>query len=338
MTEARKKSAEQRRVLLRPRLGRLFLCLGGLFLFFLLLRNAEFAVRHMSDGLRLCVRTLIPSLFPFMVLAELLVSTKATEPIGRLLPRPLRRLFGVSGDGSCAVLLGLLCGFPIGAKSAATLYREGRIDRSELCHILTFANIPSSAFVISTVGVSLFSDRSFGLWLYGTTLLSSLLTGIVGARLRGKGVADPTTNAPRRSPVRTDRAAPKSAISCFTGAITSSAVSMLYICAFVVFFSAFVGTLESMLQAFSLPRTVSALCFGFFELTGGVARAAACAPPAAEYLCAFLLGWSGLSVHCQIMSLCADTDVSFRPYLIAKLTQGLLNTLLWLLLRALLGA
>ena len=328
MTEQSAKSAVPIRSLRRSHIGSLVFCGMSLFLFLLLLRNAEFAIGHMSDGLRLCVRTVIPSLFPFMVLSELLTLAGAAELVGRLLPRPLRRLFGVSRDGACAVLLGLVCGFPIGAKSAAALYRSGRVDRSELCHLLTFSNTPSSAFLISAVGLSLFGSRAFGTRLYVITLVSALLTGLVGARWQARK-SEHAPSFPRqkeKKPLTAPRR--KGMIACFTDAITSSALAILSVCAFVVFFSAFVGTVESMLQSLSLPSTVKALCYGFFELTGGTARAAACAPPAAEYLCAFLAGWSGLSVHCQIMSLCADTDVSFRPYLLAKLAQGLLNLLL----------
>ncbi|MBE6547151.1 MAG: hypothetical protein E7668_06935 [Ruminococcaceae bacterium] len=336
MTEPIKKSTLSGGSLPRQNVGRIAFCLMSTFLFALLLRNAEFAIGHMSDGLRLCVRTVIPSLFPFMVLSELLVATGAAELIGKMIPHPIRRLFGIGRDGCCAVLLGLLCGSPIGAKSAVSLYRAGRIDRAELTHLLTFSNTPSSAFLISAVGVSLFGDRTFGTRLYLITLLSALLTGILGARLRGK--ASPSEMLPKPSQNKTKHATEKetSVIRLFTGAITSSALSILYVCAFVVFFSAFVGTIESMLQAFSLPPSVTALCYGLFELTGGVARAASCTPPAAEYLCAFLAGWSGLSVHCQIMSLCADSGVSFRPYLLAKLAQGLLNIPLLFLANAIL--
>ena len=83
-----------------------------------ILRNSEVAIAGMTRGLKLCVSTVIPSLFPFMVLSELIVSSGAVVPVGKLLSRPFRWLFGIRGEGSVAVLLGALCGFPVGAKSA----------------------------------------------------------------------------------------------------------------------------------------------------------------------------------------------------------------------------
>ena len=71
---------------------------------------------------------------------------------------------------------------------------------------------------------------------------------------------------------------------------------------------------------------------GMFEMTGGVARAATWQEKGAKLLCAFLVGWSGLSVHFQMMSLFSDEKISFRSYFLAKAAHGILNTLLMLLI------
>ena len=299
----------------------------------LVLRNADIAIRHMTYGLRLCVTSVIPSLFPFMVLSELIVSTGAVRLVGRLLARPFGALFHIGRESACALLLGLLCGFPVGTRCALSLYQQGVIGREELSRLLCFSNIPSSAFLISTVGTSLFGDHSFGVLLYAITVLSALLLGILIARAPQNKKRAQTPSVPFDSP--TPRKG-KSGVSAFTDAIGSSALSMLHICAFVVFFSVLAGALEHLLQGISLAPPLSALLFGFFELTGGVARASTLSLPVSELLCAFFVGWSGISVHCQCMSLCSLPEISFRPYLLAKLAHGMLNVLLLLLFRGIL--
>ena len=301
--------------------------LGALSLFSLLLifRNPDIAITHMSSALRLCARTLIPSLFPFMVLSELMVSGNAVALISPLLRRPAKALFGISGEGAAAVLLGLICGFPIGAKTAAALYKKGSIGKRELTHILTFSNNPSSAFLISAVGASMFDDRHFGVLLFAISTVSALVVGIVG-----KFINRPSADS---SPVfvkRTEEKPPR-AVEVFTGAVTSSALSMLSICAFVVFFSTLVGVLEYTVNAAALPEAVSTLWFGFFELTSGVWKASS-VPTFGPYLAAAIVGWSGLSVHFQIMSICHGCDISFTPYILAKLASAILNVLLLFLL------
>ncbi len=291
------------------------------FCLLLILKNPDIAVKHMSAALRLCSRTVIPSLFPFMVLSELMISGKAVKHLSRLLSAPARVLFGICGESAAAVCLGMLCGFPIGAKCAVSLYKKGSIGQGELVRILTFSNNPSSAFLISAAGVSMFGSRAFGVLLYAISLLSAVIIGIVGKLLDKKSPREELCSA------RTDKTEKKRGADTFTSAITSSAISMLYICAFVVFFSTLVGVLEYTVNAAAMPDWCSALWFGFFEMTSGIYKASTI-PLYGCYLAAAAAGWSGLSVHFQIMSICTGCGISFRPYILSKLANAALNVLL----------
>ena len=118
----------------------------------------------------------------------------------------------------------------------------------------------------------------------------------------------------------------------------SSAMAMLYICAYVIFFAAFIGAFGNMLSALGASTKTTAVLFSVFELSSGVSEAAGIAGGgvAGIALCAFALGWSGISVHCQLMSLCDGRGLSYKPYFVAKAMQGLLNSLLVLISSALL--
>lgn len=300
-------------------------CLTGsisLLSLILILTNADVAIASMTRGLHMCAKTVIPSLFPFMVISELIVQGGVGNAFGRLLSRPMRWLFGVSGAGACAVLLGSLCGFPIGAKTAVSLYDRGELSRTELETVLTFSNNPSSAFLISAVGLSLYGSRTVGVMLEGAVLLSSLLIGIAGKR---RYLSAPGTSITGELP--------SFRISFLTNAITSAAQSMLVVCAYVLFFSSLLGCLAHVLEAFSPVPALVALLFSAFELTGGVSLAAGVPNTTLSLaISAFAVGWSGLSVHMQILSLCGGRGISFKPYFIAKLIQGLLCTAILLLL------
>jgi hypothetical protein len=177
--------------------------------------------------------------------------------------------------------------------------------------------------MVNVVGSSLFGSRRFGLMLYGLCILTSLLIALMLHLLRPLDT-EQSSRAPASAP---------SSIRLLTHAITSSAVAMLYVCAYVVFFTALVGTLGQLLSEVGAGQSVLALLFGFFELSGGVAQAAAI-PDAnlARWVAALLCGWSGLSVHLQILSLCDDMPgteaVRTAPYFLCKLLQGLLCALL----------
>jgi hypothetical protein len=93
----------------------------------------------------------------------------------------------------------------------------------------------------------------------------------------------------------------------------------------VLFFSAISGALTAALANVSLPAWAEALLFGFLELSGGMSYAAAMTPRTVGALfSAFFVGWGGISVHFQLLSLCKERPLSVGRYLGARVWEGLL--------------
>jgi hypothetical protein len=100
----------------------------------------------------------------------------------------------------------------------------------------------------------------------------------------------------------------------FTKAVSQSALGMLNICAFVVFFSAFLGVLEQLFSRINLPDTLTSLIFCAFELTTGLSKICSQHSPLVLSLCALGVGWSGLSVHFQTLSVCSPRPLNIPLY------------------------
>ena len=300
--------------------GRLALGLTALALTLLWLRRPHAVGMSVARGLQLCVRTMIPSLFPFMVLSELLVSSGLCRRLVRPLGRLLRPLLGVSESGAGAWLMGMLCGFPVGARVAASLYRSGEMDESEFCHVICFCNVPSTAFLVSAVGASMLGEPRLGWCLVGTTLGACVLVGAL-LRLYGKrGSAHTLTH--RTMPHEPRR----SAGEMIGAAISSAATAMLQVCATVVIFCALIGTLTQYADACGVPPAWRAVVFGLLELSTGASAAASLGErTTAAVLCAAVAGWGGLSVHCQILSVCDGCPVPLGRFFLSRAWQALLS-------------
>lgn len=119
------------------------------FLLLYLLAFPAYALEGARSGLLLWYRSVLPVLFPFMLISGILLRLGLLERAMSAAARPFRFLFGCSPYGAFTILSGFLCGFPMGAKTASDLYRQGKISREEEYILCGFANNLSPSFILS---------------------------------------------------------------------------------------------------------------------------------------------------------------------------------------------
>ena len=145
-----------------------------LLLLFLLCYPAE-ALAAARNGLKLWLETLLPTLLPFMILTGILVHTDWITKILQPTAPFFKVVFGLSPGGAYVFLLGLLTGYPMGAKLTADLYYAGKISRQEAEYLLTFCNNPSPAFLITYVGHICLEGKLHIGFLVGILFLSDMI-------------------------------------------------------------------------------------------------------------------------------------------------------------------
>ena len=296
-------------------LRRFGVCYMCLFLLILFLKNGNAAAAWVSEGLRICAGRLIPSIFPFMVVSSLMVSSGAGSSMFKILRRPVSAVFGLGGECCAPIMLGWICGFPVGARCAAELYLGGRINRGEYTRVLCVSSTPSPAFLIGAVGEGMLKKPIWGLALYVLCILSCVTVGVAMKRTGGGEASREKTIAVQQKRV--------SFAEALTRAVTDSAQGMLYVCAFVVFFSAFLGAAEGALSFLSLSDRTTALLFSFFEMTSGVSRLSTL-PTVSFPLLAVASGWSGMSVHFQTAAISVVKGKTFAAYLLSHVAKAAL--------------
>ena len=317
---------------MKKRLFLLFPVLLTLAVFFALLLRPQAAADGARAGLSLCAKTLIPALFPFMAVSNLLLRLGAPQWLGKKLSPLTQKLFGVGGAGSAAFILGVTGGYPLGANTVAELYRGGALQKSEAERLLAFCDNSGPAFIVSAVGAAGFGDVRAGFFLYGIHVLAAALTGIL---LRnGTEKAEAGASAVRSMPFS----------AAFTDSVRSATATMVTVCGFAVFFNVIVGILDADGWLFLLSGGISArfgtelhwsraLLAGFLELGTGAGAMQGLAPTAQNLaLAAFLLGWGGLSVHAQAAAVIRQGELSPARHSFGKLLHGLASALLVMVL------
>ncbi len=282
--------------------------------------------------IRVCLDSVIPSLFPFMVVSSLFVNLGLASYAGVALEGLMRRLFGVNGACAPAYALGLIGGYPVGVKTLVSLYEKKLCTKEEAERLLAFCNNSGPAFILGVVGAGVFKSPACGLLLLLTHILASLTVGILFRFYRRGGGAREVRRRADFSFVRFS--------AVFIDSVKNGFSSVLNVCAFVIFFSVFAKLLsifrildfgsDALLIPLAPlgvdPAGCESLLTGFFEMTCGLwALTASSAGMSVKLvLAAVMLGFGGISVHFQAFSFLTLTDLSRKPYLIGKTLHGLI--------------
>lgn len=293
-----------------------------------------------KNGLVLWANSVVPSLFPFFVATELLSHTNFTFYLGKLLNKFMKPLFNIRGEGSFAFIMGIISGYPVGAKIAAN-FREKNICSKEECErLLSFTNNSGPLFIIGTVGITMFGNSTIGFLLLITHILASITVGIIFRfwKYNSKNKYDNTDYN-----LNSNKDIKLSELGGIIGnSISSSINTILLIGGFVVLFSVIISILQTshllnilsncinpLLNILNIPNNFSAgIISGFFELTNGLNIV--CNIPQKKLsiniiISSFLLGLGGLSVLLQVWSTISKTDLSIKPYILGKLLHACIS-------------
>ena len=244
-----------------------------------------------QNALVLCARTIIPSLFIFLILSDCIATLLLSN---REIP-PKWTVF----------LLGNLCGFPAGAVACARYTEAETWETKNLSYLLAFSNNASPAFLLGAIGNALFSDARIGILLF----ISQTTVSFIGT------VLTPVTVKVGIPRCNTDFS--------FFGVLEKTIHSILRICALICLFSAILA----ICRVYVSPLWYSILA-SVLEIGNGTFAASTLPIPYAIALCGFACGWSGICVHLQIFSLLKSMKVNKIHFVFCKLLQGICTAIL----------
>jgi len=294
-----------------------------------------------TAGLKLWFHAVLPALFPFFVVCDLMVGLGVVHFLGVILEPVMRPIFRLPGAAGFVVAMGFTSGFPVGAVLTRQLYETGTLSGNEAERLVSFTNNASPLFIIGVVGASLFHNPLIGYLLASAHYLSNLLVGILIGR---KAPQTPLQQPMRRNLLSLGMAEllrvsqqSKGPGHLLGEAIKKALTNTAAVGGFIIIFSVLTAALSRwgvifwLAGAFqslgaSYPTSIG-LGMGCFEMTIGAKALAASTGPLQEKLMAVsgILAWSGLSIQAQVMSLVTDTPIRYWFYIKTRLLQILFS-------------
>lgn len=154
----------------RDRILRLIVCSLSIVV---LILDSKTALLAAQDGINICIKTIIPAVFPFMFIGKQFISIAADLQF-----RPIERLLRLPPGSSGYFLCGLFCGYPVGAKLIHDGFLEHRLSKEDSTRMICFCNNASPAFVIGILS-SLFSSCIIGFAAWLIQILCAICTGFI---------------------------------------------------------------------------------------------------------------------------------------------------------------
>ena len=310
------------------------ICLFTLFL--ILFSNSNLSAA--KKGLRLWANSVVPSLLPFFIATELLGYTNIIPMFGKLLNKFMRPLFNVPGEGAFPFIMGIISGYPVGAKIVADFKKQGLCSDIEAERLIAFTNNSGPLFIVGTVGIGLFKDTKTGILLLITHIFACITVGILFRWWKN------SKNKRSTSFIETSNKLPSRISLSNLGEVLASSImnsisTIFLIGGFVVLFSVvisilnnigilnlFVNLISPLSNVFGISdKYLKGIITGLIELTNGICDIALIANKNISsniIICAFLLGFGGISVALQVLSITSKNNISIKPYLLGKFLQG----------------
>lgn len=304
-----------------------------LLLFFLILFPKK-SLSGAGAGLLLWFQTMLPTLLPFIILSNLLMAFDLTGPVTALTAPVLKKLLGISQNGCYPVTIGLLCGYPMGAKATADMWKKGALSLSEADYILSFCNNASPGYVfgfiyVTCLGMKLSALR-LALLFYGPIFLFAFTYRLLLSLRRRTGRVD-INNLCQLSAQELSSQDSSFCSAPFMASVDDAIMNgfevMVRLGGYMMLFS-ILGEVITLLPG--LPESARAFFMLFNEITTGSERVAACGLPARLKTAAILTGTSfgGLSCLAQTSSMIKGTPLSLARYAAARACIGAIAFLL----------
>ena len=299
--------------------------LSFIVLFIEVLINKTLIFTTISYSLNIWVNTLIPSMFPFFIISDILINYQITSYIPKNLKKILSKLFNTSEEVISIFLLSILSGFPSGARNIRTIYDMNKITTKEATHALTFTHFANLLFVLSTVGILFLNNEKYCYLILFSHYLGNIMVGILFRKY------NPTNNINYKPNINKSQSFSNALIKAIKSSIDTLLLILGTLTCFLILAALIINKLN-------INPYLSSIIKGILEMTMGLKSISLLIIPDIYkvVISTMFISFGGIAVHMQVISQLVDTDISYQPFFIARIfhsiISGLISFILFILL------
>ncbi|MBE6054927.1 MAG: sporulation integral membrane protein YlbJ [Clostridium sartagoforme] len=291
--------------------------------------NLKTSIEAAINGARLVVTAILPTIFPFSVICNLLICYDGISLYSKILGPLICKPLGLSKSSSFPIVASFICGYPLGAKYSSDIYNLGYIHKDEYERLLNIASNAGPIFILGSVAVAMLNNINFGYVLLIANYLSVLIIGLI-TKKSSKNVNNEFVNKPMYKESNFGMNLKTS--------IESAINTTLNVGAFVIIFSVIISIIKSTTSIsaaltfldnlFKIPTgLIYNLFLGSIEFTNGSKLISDLNLSISLKLSiiSFILCFSSLSVIAQVSSIVSKDTPNFKKYIFLKLLQGIIG-------------
>ncbi len=290
---------------------------------FLMVFFPEMALESANKGINLWAEAVLPSLLPFFICANFMISLGIPSLIGRFFESLFQKIFGVPGSSAFVFIISISSGYPMGPKLIGEMGRRGEITDQDAKKMLTFCSTSGPLFMLGAVGVGMFHSPLCGMLITLSHYIGALLNGILYNLLFTKE----KRAAFKRKNKRIISLREESVIELLTNSILSSLKTLGIICCYIIIFIMVTDFIElTGILDFSTDYQ-KGLLKGLLEITIGSYEISISNDIGLRMKCVlatFIISFGGISTLAQSMSVLQGLKISVWDYLKAKLSHGVI--------------
>ena len=283
-------------------------------LLFSILLNNQLVFETIYYSLNIWVNNLIPSMFPFFVISDILINYNIVAFIPKFITNIFSYIFNIGPTSTTCFFLILISGFPSSARNIKNYYEKGLLTLNEANHILLFTHFSNPIFILTTISILFLNNKTYGYIILISHYLGNIILGIL---LRNKSTIN-------------NKNYTENYIVCqnfskiFINSIKTSIDTLLLILGTLTSFLIVSSFLIEFLNLSPYPSTILK---GILEITMGLKDLSLLniSNVYIVVISTMFISFGGLSVHLQVISQIVDTDIKYNSFFVARIYHALIS-------------